>query len=317
MYHLMSGVNVPDMGKFRVYEGILMIAQILGKYFVEKDFLTHGQLSTVLKKQMGRKVRLGTIAVSEGLMTLAQADAVNMLQQSIDKPFGDLAVYKGFLTITQVKSLLREQGNEFILFMQTLNDEGLMDVPAFESAVRQFQIDSGVTTTTLEAMKAGSIDAIIETCLGDNMSEFIDHVGTAIRLVVRIIDRDAYIGKARITNDVSELPSGVFQRITTPSGDSYCCALTDEKQGLCAVASGFAKDQFENDDLFIIDAAGEFLNCVNGLFCTTVSHEEPSYDIEPQQFYSHENIPDTITGSKILHMPIYIGSSVTEFVIIK
>ena len=57
-----------------------MIAQILGKYFVEKEFLTNGQLQSVLKKQQGRKVRLGTIAVSEGLMTLAQADAVNMLQ---------------------------------------------------------------------------------------------------------------------------------------------------------------------------------------------------------------------------------------------
>lgn len=297
-------------------KGRHMIAQILGKYFVEKEFLTNGQLQSVLKKQQGRKVRLGTIAVSEGLMTLAQADAVNMLQQSIDKPFGDLAVYKGFLTITQVKSLLREQGNEFILFMQTLNDEGLMDVPAFESAVRQFQIDSGVTTTTLEAMKAGSIDAIIETCMGDNMNEYTDHVGTAVRLVVRIIDRDAYIGRARITSDISKLPSGVFQKVTTPDGHTYTCAITDEKEGLSAIASGFAKDQFENDDLFIIDAAGEFLNCVNGLFCTTISHEEPSYDIEPQQFFSHENIPGIIKGSKILHMPIYIGSSMAEFVII-
>ncbi|MBR5376756.1 MAG: hypothetical protein IK139_05700 [Lachnospiraceae bacterium] len=294
-----------------------MIAQILGKYFVEKEFLTNGQLQSVLKKQQGRKVRLGTIAVSEGLMTLAQADAVNMLQQSIDKPFGDLAIYKGFLTITQVKSLLREQGNEFILFMQTLNDEGLMDVPAFESAVRQFQIDSGVTTTTLEAMKAGSIDAIIESYMEDAMGEFTDHVGVAVRLVIRIIDRDAYIGKARVTTDVSDLPSGVFQRVTTPEGETYICALIDEKQGLSAIASGFTKDQFENDDLFIIDAAGEFLNCINGLFCTTISHEEPSYDIEPQQFYSHENIPNIISGSKILHMPIYIGSSIAEFVIIR
>ncbi len=294
-----------------------MIAQILGKYFVDKEFLTSGQLATVLKKQQGIKVRLGTIAVSEGLMTLAQADAVNMLQQSIDKPFGDLAVYKGFLTETQVKSLLKEQGNEYILFMQTLNDEGLMDLPAFESAVRQFQIDSGTTTTTLEAMKAGSIDAIIETYVGDNMSEYLEHVGTAVRLVVRIIDRDAYIGKARITNDLSGLPSAVFQRISTPKGDKYCCALTDERQGLSAVASGFAKDQFENDELFIIDAAGEFLNCVNGLFCTTLSHKDPTYDIEPQQFYSHDNIPDTITGSTIFHLPIYIGSSITEFIIIR
>ncbi len=293
-----------------------MIAQILGKYFVDKDFLTNGQLQTVLKKQQGKKVRLGTIAVSEGLMTLAQADAVNMLQQSIDKPFGDLAVYKGFLTETQVKSLLKEQGNEFILFMQTLNDEGLMDVPAFESAVRQFQIDSGATTTTLEAMKAGSIDAIIETYLCDDMNEYLDHVGTAIRLVVRIIDRDAYIGKAYITNDLSTLPSAVFQRITTPTGKKYCCALTDEKQGLSAIASGFAKEQFENDELFIIDAAGEFLNCVNGLFCTTVSHKDPTYDIEPQQFFSHSNIPDTISGSKIYHMPIYLDSNISEFIII-
>ncbi len=293
-----------------------MIAQILGNYFVENNLLTKGQLQSVLKKQTGRKVRLGTIAVSEGLMTLAQAEAVNMLQQSIDKPFGDIAVYKGFLTDAQVKSLLREQGSEFILFMQNLNDDGLMDVPAFEAALRQFKIDTGATTTTIEAMKAGSIDAIIDTYVGDILPDYSDHAGTGIRLVTRIVDKNAYISKAYLSEDVSALPSGVFQKIIREDGSFYFSGLVDKDQGLSSVAEGFARDQYEEDELFIIDAAGEFLNCINGLYCTTASKDNRQLEIEPQQYLSDKNISSVITGTKILHIPVYVGEGETEFVII-
>ena len=293
-----------------------MIAHILGNYFVENKLITKGQLQSVLKKQTGRKVRLGTIAVSEGLMTLAQAEAVNMLQQSIDKPFGDIAVYKGFLTDTQVKSLLREQGSEFILFMQNLSDDGLMDVPSFEAALKQFKIDTGATTTTIEAMKAGSIDAIIDTYVGDILPDYSDHAGTAVRLVTRIVEKNAYIEKAYLTDDVSALPSGVFQKVVRDDGSSYYTGLTDKDHGLSAVAQGFAKDQFEEDELFVIDASGEFLNCINGLFCTSASKDNRSLEIEPQQFLSDKNIPSVISGTSILHVPIVIGDGVTDFVII-
>ncbi len=293
-----------------------MIAQILGNYFVENNLLTRGQLQSVLKKQNGRKVRLGTIAVSEGLMTLAQAEAVNMLQQSIDKPFGDIAVYKGFLTDTQVKSLLREQGSEFILFMQNLNDDGLMDVPSFETALRQFKMDTGATTTTIEAMKAGSIDAIIETYVGDTLPDYSDHAGTGVRLVTRIVDKNAYIAKASLSEDVSELPSGVFQKILREDGSFYFTGLTDKDRGLSSIAAGFAKDQFEEDELFIMDASGEFLNCINGLYCTTVSKDNKMLEIEPQQYLSSKNIPSVVTGTKILHVPLYVGEGESDFVII-
>jgi len=293
-----------------------MIAQILGNYFVEKKLLTKGQVQNTLKKQSGLKVRLGTIAISEGLMTLAQAEAVNMLQQSIDKPFGDIAVQKGYLTDVQVSSLLREQGSEYILFMQTLNDDGLMDVPAFEEAVKQFKIDTGATRTTLEAMKAGSIDAIIETYTGDTMGDLTRHAGTGIRLFTRIVDKDAYIGKASKSNDISALNQGVFQKLIRPDGTSYYTGIVEKDHGLYAVAKGFAKEQFEDDELFIMDATGEFLNCVNGLYCTTMSAENVVLEIEPQIFLSSENIPSVISGTEILHVPVFIGDDSAELVFI-
>ena len=294
-----------------------MIAQILGNYFVDKGLLTKGQLQNVLKKQSGIKVRLGSIAVSEGLMTLAQADAVNMLQQSIDKPFGDIAIDKGYLTETQLKSLLREQGNEYILFMQNLNDDGLIDVPAFENAVQQFKIDAGITTTMLEAMKAGSIDAIIDAFVGINMPEYSGHAGIGVRLVVRLVNKDAYIGRGYESDDVSTLDSGVFQKVNLPDGSFYYTGLTDKSSGLHAIARGFAKDQFEEDELFVIDIAGEFLNCINGLFCTTMDSEDTNYEIEPQMHLSADQIPSAIQGTKALHIPIYIDDSETELVFIE
>ena len=55
------------------------------------------------------RVKLGLIAVSEGMLTLDQADAINRMQQVMDKRFGDIAVEKGYLTEAQVNSLLKMQ----------------------------------------------------------------------------------------------------------------------------------------------------------------------------------------------------------------
>ena len=67
----------------------------------------------ILNEQQKVRVKLGLIAVAEGLMTQEEADRVNQLQAVMDRRFGDIAVEKGYLTEGQVNSLLKKQGNAY------------------------------------------------------------------------------------------------------------------------------------------------------------------------------------------------------------
>ena len=83
-----------------------MLDRLLGKYMVEKGILTKDQLRQVYHLQEANRAKLGVIAVSEKLMSIAQAEQVNALQATVDKRFGDIAIEKGYLTESQVARLL-------------------------------------------------------------------------------------------------------------------------------------------------------------------------------------------------------------------
>lgn len=75
-----------------------MIASIVGHYLVDIGQITKEQLHDLLKEHHKVRVKLGLIAVSEGLMTQEEADRVNRLQAIMDMRFGDIAVEERYLT---------------------------------------------------------------------------------------------------------------------------------------------------------------------------------------------------------------------------
>ena len=290
-----------------------MIEYVIGNYFVEKGLITRSQYQSAIRRQADVKVQLGTIAISEGLMTQAQADAVNSLQQSVDKRFGDIAIDKEFLTPAQVKSLLKEQGNPYIMFMQTLADDGIMSVDAFEKAVKDYQYDEGLTTTQIESMKSDSISAIVGSMIPDEMSGYLRPVSTGIRLMTRLVDRQLYISHAYIT-DLSKPSEGIYQHLT--GAGEYTDGLIDISNGFYSLAKNFAKGQYEESDAFDRDAVGELLNCINGLYATTLSREGTEYEISPQEYIHAEDFLSKVSGRQMLHIPVSIDENKAEFVIV-
>ena len=65
-----------------------MVSSIVGNYLLEKNLITAEQLKDLMKEQQKVRVKLGLIAVAEGLMTQEEADKVNRLQAVMDKRFG-------------------------------------------------------------------------------------------------------------------------------------------------------------------------------------------------------------------------------------
>ena len=142
-------------------------------------------------------MKLGLIAVAEKLMTTEQADEVNNLQAIRDRRFGDIAVEKGYLTEAQVGSLLKKQGNIYMIFVQNLIDKGLMTLEQVDEALKSYQDQQGFTHSDMDDLVSGDVDRTVRLFLPSN-TELCDKVNTALEklqqdgTVQSIIDN--YIG---------------------------------------------------------------------------------------------------------------------------
>ena len=131
-----------------------MISSIIGRYLLHKGHITSEQLYSLLLEKQRIHVKLGLIAVAEGMMTQAQADEVYDYQSVVDKRFGELAVDKGYLTEWEVESLLEKQGDDYLTFAQALVNQKLMSVVQLEQHVREFQMEYHLTLTDIEDLKS-------------------------------------------------------------------------------------------------------------------------------------------------------------------
>ena len=54
-----------------------MFGQLFGKYLVKKGILTEDEYKDAIKKHLSVRVKVGTIAVAEGLLTEKQAEEIH------------------------------------------------------------------------------------------------------------------------------------------------------------------------------------------------------------------------------------------------
>lgn len=285
-----------------------MIEYILGNYLVEKEKLTQAQYQNAIYAQNNVRVKLGLIAVSEGLMTKEQADEVNRMQAIMDKRFGDIAVEKGYLTDAQVGRLLALQGNAYLSFVQTLVDEGNLTLEDVQEALELFQKENGLTNTDIEALKSDDVDKMIPLFLPTDDETYTELVGVAIRMMIRLVDSHVYIGKASFVENyaVETLASQTMEgerNITT--------SLAGMGEALLAVACPFAQEVFDTVDEDAIDAVGEFLNNTNGLFASALSQNDIILELMPPEY----SLGKTIIEGKALVVPCYIGASKVELIV--
>jgi len=120
-----------------------MFSQLFGKYLVEKGVIGYADYREAVEKQLNVRVKLGTIAVAEGLLTVEQAETINKLQKQFDKRFGDIAVEKKYLTEEQVEALLKKQGNPYMQFLEVLLDSEKASISEIETEFAAFQKGMG------------------------------------------------------------------------------------------------------------------------------------------------------------------------------
>lgn len=277
-----------------------MVDYILGNYLVESGKISKAQLNAILQKQDSVRVKLGLIAVAEGFMTQEEAEEVNHLQSLMDKRFGDIAVERGYLTDTQVTMLLKKQGNSYLTFVQTLLDESITTMEEWEWLLDDFKRENGLGNTEMEDLKSDDTDRILPLVLPEAAGPYQQMIGTMVRTMIRLIDRHVYVGRAAM---VEEFPydGAVKQQLVGEGGIMSCLAERDG--GLLQVCSVFGREEFTRLDMDALDAAGELLNCVNGLYASNLSHEGKLLELMPPEYR-----PGTAQCKSICRIPVFVGN---------
>jgi CheY-specific phosphatase CheX len=285
-----------------------VVSSIVGNYLMEKGLLTGEQFRDILNEQQKVRVKLGLIAVAEGLMTQEEADRVNQLQAVMDRRFGDIAVEKGYLTEGQVNSLLKKQGNAYLAFAQAMENQQLMTIEQLEQILLDYRCENNFTASDMDAMKSDDVDSILPLFLPVDSEAYYGIAGTAVRTLMRLVDTGLYPDKAYIMQKTED-ENGALQKVEGEKG--FVSALGGKSNALQFTASVFGQEEFVSVDEDALDAIGELLNCINGLYVSECK-DGSSLELMPPSFKTGIQ---GFESRKMLVLPIHIKNDCIDLMI--
>ena len=285
-----------------------MVEYILGNYLVGSGKISSEQLEVVVEQLDKIRVKLGLIAVAEGMMTLAQAEEVNRLQSVMDKRFGDIAIEKGYLTEDQIGNLLKAQGNTYMSFVQSLVNEGFVKMEEIDTIFDGYRDVNGFTKSDMETLKSDEPERIVPLFLTPETMKYQELIGVAVRTIIRCVDRHMYMGKVSVKEDY-EIKNAAVQEVQGEGG--YTAGFEEQYGGLLKLASIFGQEDFKDMDIDALDAAGEFLNCVNGLHASALSKNGVILELMPPNLLTDS----TKLDGKVCSVPIYVKGMSLAFIV--
>lgn len=258
-----------------------MIANLVGTYLLKKGRISKEQYDAFFEEIGKVRVKLGLIAVHEGLMTEYQADTVNMLQASMNKRFGDLAVEKGFLTDKQVRELLKKQGDPYLSVAQALENVGIMKLPELDHIMMNYRVENELSASSLEALKSDDIEKIVPLFLPVDADEYIDIATIAVQTLMRLVDTDFLLEKGYSTYQLDS-DNAAMQFVDGDPCLTTCFSSFGD--GLLHIASTFGHEEFETVDMDALDAVAELINCINGMYASQLSEKRIQMELYPPVF---------------------------------
>ena len=286
-----------------------MFCQLFGKYLQEREVINDEDYLQLIREQMSVRVKLGTIAVMDGILTEEQVERINELQKSQDRRFGDIAVEQGMLTDEQVGGLLKKQGNAYMQFVQLLMDMTDITRDKLEEYLEDFRKKIGFTPEEMETLKKDDLDELLPMFVYSSKPYVKDIAGLVTRNLTRFVSRDFYIEKAR---KVTELPYTHLACQKMGGDDEIWIAIAEKEENgaFLHVASSFSKQEMDEvyDDAY--DSVCEFINVTSGLLATAMSEKKVSIDMEPPKGYEAQ----TAKGDFYV-MPVILEGRRLEIVI--
>ena len=242
-----------------------MFIQLFGNFLVEKAVITEEQKVSFQKELQDTRVKMGTIAVADGLINEAQAEEINHAQTQQDRRFGDIAIEMGYLTDAQISDIIKKQGDSAMKFYQLLTDKAGIAMNDIEANLEEFKKAQGFTDEELDALKKDDIDKIISLYAIVRDTDIPDLASLVMRNLIRFVTSDFYVGRMKKVTDYSySMLAGQWavgdKKVYLGFGTS------DELDGITKLAKKYAKGVTIAGSDEIYDAVCEFTNLNNGLF---------------------------------------------------
>lgn len=286
-----------------------MFSQLFGKYLVQKGVIEYTAHREAIQKQLNVRVKLGTIAIAEGLLTEEQAETINKLQKQFDKRFGDIAVEKGYLTEEQVDGLLKKQGNPYMQFLEVLLDSNMASISQIETEFAAFQKESGFSQADMAALKKDDFESLVPIYAFSSKPYVTEIVSLMLRNINRFVSRDFYFDKIEHVEEMS-YTCLAGQRTHGDHTIQLAIAAEKESEGFLKIASAFAGENYKSVEEDALDAVCEFINCSSGLFAAEQSKKGAQLELEP--VYAYEN--QKLKGD-VYVLPIFIEDCEVKVVI--
>lgn len=255
-----------------------MFTQFFGNYLINEEIITTQQLIEALSKKNETKVKLGTLAINKGYMTVDQVEKIHQLQKIKDKKIGDLAIEEGYLTSEQVIELLSSQSPDYLSLAQALLDINAITKEQFKNIINEYKEKFEI----LEKEEA-NIEKLAK--LLELFYEIYDFSGLTDEIIsqyfillinnfIRFIGDD-FVFVSMTREKVSSLNTIFTQDIREKIKIGSILQL--DKDSLIGFASRFAEEEFNEVNEYVEASVCDFLNVHNGMFIVNLSNQ---YGIE-------------------------------------
>lgn len=286
-----------------------MFTQLFGKYLVDENVISAEDNRAIHEEMNQTRVKLGTIAVADGVLSLAQVEEINHLQTQKDKRFGDLAIELGYIDEARLDEMLSKQGNASMKYYQILNEKKGISMEQIDGYVKAFQKSYGFTDNELEAIKNDDYGTLISFFALVRDKLITDLAGLVMRNLTRFVSSDFYFGRMKRCTDYSyNILAG---QKTYGNNEVYLgFAAKEDPEGIMELAKGYARGVAISGSEEVYDALCEFANLNNGLLSSELSNHDEFSDMNPPQVFLRQEI----TGTAYV-MPIFIRDKQLDMII--
>ena len=263
-----------------------MYAQFFGAYLLNHDAVSSEQLIDAIRKLSDTRLKLGTLAMHEGLMTAGEVDEVCFIQTREDKRFGEIAIERGLLTPEQAEALLQSQTPDYLLLGQNLVDNGALTNSDLERLINDYQNDTEIFDMGVENVEGTA--ELIQKFFTLVDQEISPHTVAYLRLLfndlIRFLGSD-FTPLSPVKVDEVPISFCITQEVTGPM--HIISRLEMSEEVALSFASRYAKMEFPEFDEYVSASLEDFLNLHNGLFSVNMSNNE-SMELSLEPPYAEE-----------------------------
>lgn len=239
---------------------------------------------------------LGNYLIEIGKITKEQQRAAVDMEDSVNVTPELIAAESGVAEQAAVSG----KRSRYFQFLQALVDAGHLKLDELEGLLKDFGEKNGYGFEQMNDFKSGDTDRIVPLFLPKEAEHFAGLVSLVIDTVMKTCGRNVGMGKGVMT-DALPTEDMVNQSLLWDGG--IVDYFSEMDGGLLAVSCAYGQENYDKLDLEAMDAAGELLNCINGLYVSGLSREGCYLEMMPPKY---EKVGELVKQGSICRIPIFV-----------